>query len=70
MVADMHMPDYVIGNTPNAKMIGYADDNIYSLYAFQMKHGLESVSNRMISYCLRAGLILNNDKTQLLRYIT
>ena len=24
------MPNYVIANTPNAKMIGYADDNIYS----------------------------------------
>ena len=67
MVADM--PKYVIGDTPNAKTIGYANDSIVYIHSKcidSLKHGLESVSNRMISYCYSAGLILNNDKTQLL----
>ena len=67
MVADM--PKYVIGNTPNSKMVGYGDDStayVHSKDVCSLKHNLENISNRMITYCHNAGLVLNNDKTQLL----
>ena len=67
MVADM--PKSVIGDTTNAKLIGYADDSTVYVHAKNvdiLQSDLERLSNRMISYCQSAGLILNNDKTQLL----
>ena len=67
MVADM--PKYVINNTPNAKMVGYADDStvyVHSKNVNLLKADLEKLSSRMISYCHGAGLVLNNSKTQLL----
>ena len=67
MVADM--PKYVIGDLPNAKMTTYADDSEIHVHAKnveQLKIKLEILSNRMISYCQSTGLVLNNDKTQLL----
>ena len=60
MVADM--PEYVIGDTPNAKMTSYADDATLHVRA----KNLERFSSRMIRYCQSVGLVLNNDKTQLL----
>ena len=67
MVADM--PKYVLGDISNTKMMGYADDSTVYVHAKNVdlvKADLETVSNRMISYCHSAGLVLNNDKTQLL----
>ena len=67
MIADL--PSYVISDMEMAKMMSYADDcNIYvsakSLDVLKSK--LETLSKRMISYCQKTGLILNNEKTQLL----
>jgi hypothetical protein len=67
MVADM--PKFVIGDSSNAKMTGYADDSTVYVRAKNvdlMKTDLERFSDRMITYCDSAGLVLNNEKTQLL----
>ena len=67
MIADM--PRFVIGDMANAKMTGYADDStvyVHTKHVDELKTDLEILSNRMISYCQSAGLILNNNKTQLL----
>jgi hypothetical protein len=67
MVADM--PQYVIGNMLNAKMMAYADDSTLYVRAKSLellKADLKRLSNRMISYCRSAGLVLNSEKTQLL----
>ena len=67
MIADM--PKHVIGNMSNANMMSYADDSTFYVHAKnlgQLKADLEILSDRMISYCHSAGLVLNNDKTQLL----
>ena len=47
MVADM--PKYVIGNTPNSKMVGYGDDStayVHSKDVCSLKQNLENISNR------------------------
>ena len=67
MIADM--PKFVTEKTPNAKTTGYADD--FAVYVRSkdvnvLKSDLEIVSSRMITYCAGTGLILNNDKTQLI----
>ena len=67
MVADL--PGFVTNDTSNGKTMSYADDS--SLYASSkdlsaLKADLERMSEQMISYRRKAGLILNSDKTQLL----
>ena len=67
MIADM--PKEVIGTSSNSDMTGYADDSTMYAHAKNvqsLKVNLEGISDRMISFCKSAGLILNNDKTQLL----
>ena len=67
MVADM--PRFVLDKVPNAKMTSCADDSTAYVHANNfdlMKTDLETVSSCMISYCSKAGLVLNSDKTQLL----
>ena len=67
MVADMHKS--VIGDSPNANLMAYADDSTLYVHSKNMdllRKDLETLSARMISYCHGAGLVLNNDKTQLL----
>ena len=67
MVADM--PNYVLDQIPNSDMTSYADDSTVHAHAKSvelLKTKLEKICNRMISYCHDSGLILNNDKTQLL----
>ena len=67
MIADL--PTYVISDMEMANMMSYADDcNIY-VYAKSLgmlKYKLETLSKRMILYCQKTGLILNNEKTQLM----
>ena len=63
------MEKSVIGNVPNAKMVSFADDSTVYVHAKnvqQMKNALEIMSDKMITYCQNTGLVLNNDKTQLL----
>jgi len=67
MIADMQK--YVIGDSPNANLMAYADDSTLYAHANSMdllREDLERLSDRMISYCQGTGLVLNNDKTQLL----
>ena len=67
MIADMHR--YVIGDSPNANLMAYADDSTLYAHAKSMdvlRVDLERLSDRMISYSQGTGLVLNNDKTQLL----
>ena len=63
MIADM--PKYVIENMPNANMTSYADDSTFCVRAKnsrQLKVDLETLSDRMITYCHSAGLVLNKEK--------
>ena len=67
MIADMQRS--VIGDSPNANLMAYADDS--TLYAHAknldlLRVDLERLSDKMISYCQGTGLVLNKDKTQLL----
>ena len=68
MVSDM--PKIVIGEMTNVKNTSYANDSRFHVHATNinvLKRDLEKISNRMISYCKRNVLILNNnEKTQLL----
>lgn len=67
MVADMQK--FVIGNMPNANMTSYAEDSTFHVHAKNfdlLTDDLERLSALMISYCQSAGLVLNNEKTQLL----
>ena len=67
MVADM--PNIVIGEMTNVTNTSYADDSTFHVHARNvdvLKTDIETISNRMISYCKRNGLVLNNEKTQLL----
>ena len=67
MVADMHRS--VIGDSLNANLMAYADDSTLYVHSKSMdllREDLERLSSQMISYCHGAGLVLNNDKTQLL----
>ena len=64
-----YLPTYVIGDMKNAKMMCYADDCNMYVHAESLallKSVLETLSERMISYCQDTGLILNNEKTQLM----
>ena len=70
MVADL--PEYVTQETHNdvtANMVCYADD--CSLYASSkstdsLKKNLEIMSDRMIAYCSLSGLVINEEKTQMM----
>jgi len=67
MIADMHR--HVIGDSPNANLMAYADDSTIYAHAKSMdllRTDLERLSDRMISYSQDTGLVLNKDKTQLL----
>ena len=67
MISDL--PTSVIGDMASAKMMSYADDCNMYVHAKSLeilKFLLKTLSRRMISYCLSTGLILNNEKTQLL----
>ena len=49
--------------------MAYADDSTIYAHADNMdllRVDLERLSNQIISYCQGTGLVLNNDKTQLL----
>ena len=70
MVADLH--EYVTQHAPenvSANMTCYADDT--TLYASSksvdsLKTALEQMSDQMIVYCSQAGLVINEDKTQMM----
>jgi hypothetical protein len=67
MIADMHR--HVIGDSPNANLMAYADDSTIYAHAKSMdllRTDLERLSDRMITYSQDTGLVLNKDKTQLL----
>ena len=67
MIADL--PNSVIGDLTRASMMSYADDcTIYvrSKTLDILKSDIEFLSGKMISYCRKTGLVLNNEKTQLL----
>ena len=70
MVADL--PGYVTQGTTNnvnSKMTCFADDSaVYasSKCASSLKMELERMSERMIQYCQKFGLVINVDKTQML----
>ena len=70
IVADL--PGYVTNGTKenvNSNMMCYADDS--TLYAsskceLSLRKELERMSNRLLTYCKKVGLVLNSDKTQML----
>ena len=67
MIADL--PKFVIGDMTMANIMSYADDcNIYvhAKSLDTLKYKLETLARRMITYCQITGLVLNNEKTQLL----
>ena len=52
-----------------AEMMSYTDDCSIYVYGKSLdilKFRIETLSKRMITYCQKTGLILNNEKTQLL----
>ena len=69
LVMIANLPSSVISDMKNASIMSYADDcNIY-VHAKSLnilRSDIEILSKRMISYCQKTGLVLNNDKTQLL----
>ena len=72
LVMVSELPEYVTcGPQENviAKMVCYADDS--TLYAsskcvISLCKELERMSNRMLDFCSKVGLVLNSDKTQML----
>ena len=70
MVADLS--EYVtcgISSNVSANMVCYADD--FTLYASSksvnsLHEEIEKMSQQMLSYCKKVGLIINEDKTQML----
>ena len=69
MIADM--PKFLKRDTlcASSRSMGYADDTtVYSkaLTVKDLKNELEFVASQMVSYCKSNGLILNNQKTQII----
>ena len=72
LVMVSELPGYVTNGAQenvNAKMVCYADDS--TLYASSkcedsLRIELERMSNRMLTFCRRVGLVINSDKTQMM----
>lgn len=72
LVMVSELPGYVthgVNENVIANMMCYADDS--TLYAsskceVSLRKGLEKMSNRMLSFCRKVGLVINSDKTQML----
>ena len=61
-----NLPNSVIGDMKRAKMMCYADDCTIYVHAKSLellKSDLETLVQRMILYCQKTGLILNNENT-------
>ena len=69
LVMIANLPNSVIGDMETAKMMCYADDCTMYTHAKSLevlKSNLEKLFRRMMLYCQETGLILKNEKTQLL----